>query len=292
MRWGLITILSFFFLASLASASPSGTCSIIVSENGRAFTLLSMVGNGTINIPIPIDVPYPELEGAIYVQSNDGVEVSMSPEDKAVLAYKSSLMTNKEGGEWSFGYSTPALESLELTVSLPRNARIIEISPSNPAITTGNTTEIKWNLEKKAIIGIKYSYTDAEPIQLNIPVEEPSINKQLMTNIAIYAAVMIILFFSGLVLGRFLNKPGSGRLKQTVSMKNLMDTLSENEFEVVDLLLKNNGSMRRTEVARATEMAKSSLAAVINNLERKNVIEVDRRFTIHVIKLREVFLKR
>ena len=72
-------------------------------------------------------------------------------------------------------------------------------------------------------------------------------------------------------------------------MKNLIKTLSDNEQKIVGLLAENNGEMKRNKLERASALAKSSLASALNQLERKNIVKVDKAYVTHYVRLTDWF---
>jgi hypothetical protein len=67
----LLILLSIVQCATAAT----GEYSIVVAENGNTLVLIGLDGSGTVDIPLPLDVSYPEVFNALYVESADGIEV-------------------------------------------------------------------------------------------------------------------------------------------------------------------------------------------------------------------------
>lgn len=288
MRCPAHLLLLVLILSSTAYAQKTGDCKVVVSENGRCLVLLSLEGAGSLEVPLPLDVPFPEVEGAIYVQSQEGVEVSLAEGDNAVLAYKSSLLTSKEGEKWVFTYTTPPMDSLELTVSLPKNIKITSLVPSGAVSSTDKSTDIRWGSAGGKEVRIEYEYTDDEPVTTHRrQASGASFLEEYLTTLLtiVVAAVLLMVLYSKKRRGQ----TAKTLVVQTPGKKAVMDSLSWNENQVVKLLLSKGGSMRRTDLAKATGLAKSSLAAVVNNLEKKQVIDVDKRYTVHTINLTDSF---
>jgi len=284
------TLCAMLLLAATASATSSGVCRMYVAENGYALVMLVIEGGGVVVVPLPVDVPYPRVEGAIYVQSTDGVEVSLGVNDTALLAYKSGLLTSKTGGIWNFMLDMPLLNQTEATLSLPKDAQIMDMEPRGVVKNGGNTTDAYWTLSGPATINVTYTFTEETAIPKETPTPTTTINPVKPQDIRLMAA----LFFA-LVLAAFSLAAGAlyiiRRRMTKANQARLLKTLGENERLVVETLLKNGGGMRRNELERVSGMAKSSLAAVVNNLERKNIIIVDRRYTTHYVEVAETFRK-
>ena len=75
----------------------------------------------------------------------------------------------------------------------------------------------------------------------------------------------------------------------TEGMQNVMKTLTKNERSIVEIMIENKGWIRRNELSRVSGISKSSMSAALNKLKDKHVIDIDRRYTTHIIKLSEWF---
>ena len=97
----------------------------------------------------------------------------------------------------------------------------------------------------------------------------------------IIATILIILTLHNLSK----NKKITGRQKQ------ILQTLTDNEQRIIKLLLELRKPLRRSLIEKKLEIAKSSLATTLQNLERKKLIVLDKTYTTHIIKLEEWFKK-
>ncbi len=79
------------------------------------------------------------------------------------------------------------------------------------------------------------------------------------------------------------------KIKITQGMENVMKALTYNERVVVRILLEHDCMLRRNEIARGTGISKSSLAAALTKLEEKKIVEIDRTFIVHNVKLTNWF---
>ncbi|MCX6695553.1 MAG: hypothetical protein NTU61_04595 [Candidatus Altiarchaeota archaeon] len=130
-----LVLLAILILTTASAAQVKGDCRMYVAENGQVLVLLVLEGDGIVEVNIPVDVPYPKLEGAVYVQTEDGVEIALA-NDTAILAYKSSLMTSKKGEEWTASYPVPDLDELKLTMHLPSSIILSTIQPTSTVTHT------------------------------------------------------------------------------------------------------------------------------------------------------------
>lgn len=78
-------------------------------------------------------------------------------------------------------------------------------------------------------------------------------------------------------------------IKITQGMENIMKALTPNEVKVIKVLLNHNGVLRRNEIARGAEISKSSLAVALTKLEEKKIVEIDRTFVVHNVKITDWF---
>ena len=79
------------------------------------------------------------------------------------------------------------------------------------------------------------------------------------------------------------------KVSVTKEKKNVLKALTENELKIVNALLENSGSMKRNKLEHLTQMAKSSLASALANLERRNIVQINRTFTVHTVELTDWF---
>jgi uncharacterized membrane protein len=68
-----------------------------------------------------------------------------------------------------------------------------------------------------------------------------------------------------------------------------MNTLTDNELIIVNILFENSGGMKRNKLEKTSDLAKSSLASALYRLEERNILEVDKSGAMHYIKLTEWF---
>jgi len=78
-------------------------------------------------------------------------------------------------------------------------------------------------------------------------------------------------------------------IKITKGMKAIMGTLTQNELAVVEILIKHNKTLTRAEISRGTGISRSSLSAALTRLEQGKIVEVDRTYIMHSVRLTEWF---
>jgi len=75
----------------------------------------------------------------------------------------------------------------------------------------------------------------------------------------------------------------------TKGMKDIMGTLTQNELSVVEILIKYDKTLTRAEISRGTGISRSSLSAALTRLEQGKIVEVDRTYMMHSVKLTRWF---
>ena len=285
-------ILVILFLFAGLSSAQSGDYSLIVEENGNALVLISLTGAGTVDIPLPLDVSYPQVLNALFVESANGIEVSLDPDEPATIAYKSSMLTTKTQGNWEINMDL-GLKEYTVQVSLPKNAVIKTTEPKASYTETSDSKNIVF--EKVGGFQINYGFDskpDIEPTSTTITTNNPTtttIKKQgdefSPAYIIIGALGVVIVAILGILIAYFIYR----RRFSTSGMQKVMRTLGGNEYKIVDTLLKNKSGMKRSDLERQASISKSSLALALNNLERKNIVEIDRSSTTHYLELTKWF---
>jgi uncharacterized membrane protein len=79
------------------------------------------------------------------------------------------------------------------------------------------------------------------------------------------------------------------RLVLSEEKQNVLKALTGNEIKVVTLLLENRGGMKRNDLERKSGVPKSSLASTLHNLEQRNIVRVNKEYTVHYVELTEWF---
>lgn len=347
MKKKFLTIILFFILmitiqiTNSVNATTSGSYDITVAENGNSFVFLSLTGNGTINIPLPLDVDAPTVENTLYIQAENGIDVLLSDEEyPVVVTYATSLLTSKVGEDWNFEIELSSLDSMNITLSLPKNARILKVSPKNGFIRNlENSNEVIWELKREeneiqnisitatvsynffeitptttttiittttAIITITTTTTQPEKqIQKEVAADNYSLIYYIFAFGVVILAIIIILFY----FSKQQRKPKKKEIEKVEEWKeedekikkeedvlvlskgkrNVMKTLSGNEIKIINTLLEHEGKMLRNDLEKISGIPKSSLSVAINNLERKNIIQVDKSEWTHEVELTEWF---
>jgi DNA-binding HxlR family transcriptional regulator len=86
--------------------------------------------------------------------------------------------------------------------------------------------------------------------------------------------------------------PKTNEITLTSEMEKVIDTLSDNEKAIINLLLRKGGSVTQADIRYETGIPKSSLSGIINVLKRKNIIKKREYGKTNIIELSEWFLLR
>ena len=259
-----------FFLSSWISGEiESSEYHFIIEENGNTIVAVTFIGTGEITIPIQEDVQMIDLEGGLYIMENNELTIAIGSTEKAVLVYKTNLLTEKSGENWKFSVNFKTETEKSIVVAMPKETAIKSTIPSAKT-ESGDFTKLTWENPEK--IEIIYGFPIISLYEEN-------------NNLVIYA---VIIFVLGSVLF-YLYK--NRKLKKSARQEQLMQTLTENERKIVEILIGMENSVKRSFIQKKLGYAKSSLAATINNLERKKILEVDRTFSSHFIKITDWFKK-
>jgi len=263
-----LLLLLLLLLIPITSAIDSNY-NIIVEENGNCLVIIEFNGKGLVNLPLQEDVNNVKIKGALYTLNNKSIDISIGSTGKAVALYKTSMLTSKQKGTWSFKIGLIETDNKKVNIAIPKNARIIETTP--PAtIEALNYTKLIWDTDIKNI-EIKYSFPETETVSL----EDEKEPKSLII-ISIITAIITLLVVI-LIINKKSNK------------QNIIKTLSKNESIIVNILIKHKGEIKRNKLEKISKLAKSSLANTLNNLEKKNIIKIDKTYTTHFIKFTRWF---
>ncbi|MEM2918367.1 MAG: hypothetical protein QXY62_02580 [Candidatus Altiarchaeota archaeon] len=286
------------------SSAISGIYDITVAENGNSFVVIALDGNGTVNIPLPLDVESLIVENALYLQAENGIDILLA-DDSAFIAYYSSILTSKKGDTWDFEMEIPILRTAEITLSLPKNVAIIETSPKAMIKNLENSVDVYWELKnfgENKKISLSYKFLEAPMktivtttfLTTKVSTEE----KQEIREEAIYIiAILVILIVAFISYSKFKKRSNPKKIENgndhgiilSKGKRNVMKTLSGNEIKIITVLLEHNGKMLRNELEKISGIPKSSLSVAINNLERKNILQVDKSEWTHEVELSEWF---
>jgi len=258
----------------------TATYTSVVAENGNSRTFLVLAGQGIANIPLPLDADNPLVEGALYLQATNGIDVNIGTSEKAVITFDSSLLTEKRGAEWTFTLLLSNIESSSVTLTLPPNAVVTGTAPIAEFQRSERALSIIWDNPTEKV-SVNYSFQETPVV---LPTEQPKeIEQPDSFPILLISFITFLIILAVLVYFYIYKKKGSE------SKENVLKTLSENEHLVMNLLIKNQGAMKRNKLEKSSELAKSSLASTLHQLEKKNLLHVKKDSTVHFVEVSDFF---
>lgn len=285
-RLSLLLVLNLILLATLVTAQ-STTYDIIVNDNGESLVFITINGSKISKISLPEDVVDVRVKGALYLIDNNTLELSMGSSNQAVVLYRTIIFTTKQKKEWSFTMSLPIKEDVMVTLNLPED---VLIHNSYPMAFFDNEyfKKIRWegNIDK---IQVDYSYSNNDIL---LPLNEVNTpNDDNYDSGSIYSIIFTVFgtILSLVIVGTLVTVLRKKISKASESKNNVIKTLSNNEATIVKIALDNEGNIKRNELERKSKIAKSSLASSLNNLEKKNILEIDKTYTSHFVRLTKWF---
>ena len=261
-----------FFITSVSAEINNSEYYIIIQENGNAIIAITLEGQGEITIPIQEDVETIEISGGLYIIENNELIIAIGETEKAVIVYKTSLLTQKQNNEWKFNMNLEQTTNKEIIIAMPETTIIKQTIPK-AFVETGDF--IKLHLENASEVEIIYNF----PILTNDEVDNNYNILYLITGIILIITIVLIYNLKS-------------KNKISSRQEQILQTLSKNEARIVRLLIEAGKPLKRSFIEHKLEIAKSSLAATINNLEKKKMIIVNKNYTTHIIELNDWFKKQ
>jgi len=270
--------------ALLAAAVQTQALSVeyyaVIQENGDAVVVANILGNGTFTAQLPADVTEVKVRGALYVMDNRTVELSVGSSGEAAMLYRTSVLTEKEGSRWLFAMEPAGAE--KLTVAMPNNT---VVSWTEPMALMNSSSVLMLIWDAPAKVSMEYAF-GMQNSAGGLDETDGKGSGDFGMTLLMPAGIAVFVALAGLAALR------ARKMKRETTEKNrenIMRTLSNNHRLVVSLLLQSGGAMKRSHLERKSGLAKSSLALVLRDLERKKIVEVDRSFPSHHIKFTEWF---
>jgi len=284
----------FVVMAVLLSAVVSAVeYEVVVVDKGEALVVASVKGSGLHMLPLPEDVVDVRVEGALYSIKDSTLTISIGSTKKALVAYKTDHLTAKEQGKWNFMMEIPG--GSDVVVNLPQTTIVHETVPEALIESTEYKTIAWQNSDGK--ISIAYSFTEdgSLPITGNLVKQPPSTAPKAFMWLLLVAGGAILLFVGGRSVIKYRKQEQVEKTETVIPIRSeketVLKTLSENETRVVSLLMDSSGQMKRNILEKESNLAKSSLASTLYNLERKNIVKVNKTYAVHFVQLTDWFLR-
>ena len=279
-------------LMPIGASALSAQYDIVVGDFGDSFVAISVDGSGEVTLPMPADFENLNVEGALYAKNEaGGLELYIGGTGSASVSYETSVYTAKSGKTWTFSASVPAGIAKDVNAYLPKQADISNVQPAGKTEQLSDSEKIIWQLTPgQAEVSANYVIT-----------QEP---RSAVANAVLLLVVILILvgIFGAVVLLKqdFFGKNAvpqpvikkaikAEKERENKGQKDVIKTLTDNETKIVELLIENKGTLKRNKLEFESRISKSSLAAALANLERRNVVQVDRARTVHIVEFTEWF---
>jgi len=274
-KWVLLQLLLLIPIVNAIDSSYN----IIVEENGNSLVIIELEGQGLVGVPLQEDVSDVKVKGALYVIKNNSVDISIGSTQKAIVLYKTSMLTTKQDF-WQFKIDLVNTQKEKVTLAIPKEAVILETKPE-AMIESLNFTKLIWDGNIQTI-EVEYEFPEVEVITL-----EDIQQKERKSSNLLIIPILILVILLITILSLFIIK--SRKKPKKSNKQNIIKTLSKNESLIVKILMENKGEMKRNKLEKSSKLAKSSLANTLNNLERKKIIEIDKTYTTHYVKFTRWF---
>jgi len=298
MRSIFIFFISTLLVINLVEAA---NYEVIVKETGEALVLIRFSSSGFFQIPLQDDVDEVKVKGALYTLENKTLELSIGSTKTAIVLYTTSMITSKKVDIWNFKLELVSSNST-LVLYLPSEAKIISTEPRS-FIEEQDYKKLLWN--QVSSVEANYSFsTSIESFQedggslehlqpktegLRQNLREESFRKEEPAGTTTAIITATLLFFAlavSLLVILLILRSGSSKSKT-----NIIRTLPKNEARIVKILLQHRDGMKRSQLEHISGLAKSSLSAALNNLEKKNIIIIDKTYAAHFVKFTDWFKK-
>jgi uncharacterized protein YjfI (DUF2170 family) len=270
---------------------------IIVKGNGEALLIITLNGSGLFQLPLEEDVEQIKVKGALYNVENGTAEISIGSARKAIVLYKTNMLTSKEKEKWALDFGVISSDKTTVTLNLPLDAKIENMFPK-AFVEEGDFKKIRWegNISE---VQVYYSFQS----QMLPDVEDITTNKRSLSEVEVITTTTVsppidyaqsttnhmawlvfpltALIVAALILGK--------RHVRSKSKHNIIKTLPKNEALIVTILTEHKGGIKRSKLEILSKIAKSSLASSLHNLEKKKIIGIDKTYTTHFIRFTKWF---
>ena len=216
------------------------------------------------------------------------------------------MLTTKKADVWLFNFSSGGYYSdYSVTLFLPAGSEVIRFELShglNYQIQVMNDSLVL------TVEGYRISSPEIE-IEYKQPLETPAKTESESISWLSFTMLFVIVLISATVIVFIVRMkkthhleikeipetepevaPKTKEITATSEMQKVIDTLSDNEKAIIDLLLRKGGSVTQADIRYETGIPKSSLSGIINALKRKNIIKKREYGRTNVIELSDWFL--
>ena len=148
---------------------------------------------------------------------------------------------------------------------------------------------------KNGLVGnAEFEVNKGEVVSIEIILGESVAKK---SNLAVWIIVILLIVLTILISIRFIlqRKPkteAKTEEKQSKQTLALMKTLSEKERKAVDFLLEKDNKVSQAKIRHATRIPRTSLTRVLQNLEKKKIVEIEKEGKMVSVRLTDFFLDK
>ncbi len=287
MGWcGNSVVIVALFLLLAAPVAAEISYFFDVAENGETAVTIELTEPAAI--AVPADVAVPEVEGGSFVR--EGKNLIIEPDGAATVTYASSLFTRKQEGVWHFENNIPSADSV--VVVLPQAVHVVQAIPK-AVFEKADRWQLSWENINGSISVSYVRVAQAEAARRALTVPLPDYSSRNM-GFLLFLLIAGIAFYFCRRQSREVVKEVKKLVKEmppniSEAQMNVIRAANPNEALVLKLLLKHNGHVKRNLLERDSGLSKSSLASSLKNLEKKNIITIDRTFFVHYITLSQWF---
>lgn len=284
-------------LMPIGASALSVNYGIVVGDFGDSFVVVNIDGSGEIELPLPADAQALDVEGALFAKTETGGLMLYIGETKgASVTYETSIYTAKTGKVWTFSAHVPAGIAKDVNVYIPKATDVSNLQPAGKAEQLSDSEKIIWRLgPSQTEVSANYAMASAPRTAVGNAI---LLFIVILVVVGIFGAIVLLKqdFFKGApapqpVIKKAEKAERGGSDKISKGKKDVIKTLTGNETKIVELLIESRGMIKRNKLELESGIAKSSLAAALANLERRNIVQVDRTRAVHIVELTEWFKK-
>jgi uncharacterized membrane protein len=212
---------------------------------------------------------------ALNVQNTGEVSISGNTSHPSLMQKTTEEFTSKKGAEWELTISLPDTFSEYIyQINFPKGTQLLDINTNSEYRLSTNENKITLTgigQEKKLAIQVKYKIIPDTIAPIGI---ETYIAALFLTAIIISGAYYF-----------FMKRKGPHRTEKKTKYNK--DALTERQLQIINYLEKNNGKSTQAEIGKITNLPKASLSRNIDSLERKGIVQKERKGMTQLVSIKE-----
>ncbi len=298
------------FLTAMALASEQEIDSKATGKNLSLDIYLYNTGNALVAGYIDSIDDLPILKPAYYTPN----DTSKYTFDHQLYAWTDTL-TSKQGKTWKLMFSSLGFyNDYRIVFHLPGNLMLGRINSSkglNYLVLASNdslTVDVHGYSVLDPMVSVEYQQPLEEQPPKEISVDSSSYNPLLIAG-AVFALVVGLALVFVIKRRKERLQPTADELKEPTlmepqieimprkievsgEMKAIMETLTPRERSILEVLIKHGGRMTQLEIRYETDSPKSSIAMILNSLEKRKLITKKEFGRTNIVELSEWLLSR